>query len=51
VRQSALALRFPNHWRDHRIIDTCSDAWNWLIDQTGVIRSLCSYAWLEQVSN
>jgi transposase len=33
------------------IVDTCCDAWNWLLDQTGRIRSLCSYPWLEPVSN
>ena len=33
------------------IVDTCCDAWNWLLGQTGRIRSLCSYPWLEQVSN
>jgi hypothetical protein len=30
---------------------TCCDAWNWLLGQTGRIRSLCSYPWLERVSN
>ena len=50
------------HLRDNRlthcvfqtpgeIVDTCCDAWNWLLRQTGRIRSLCSYPWLEQVSN
>jgi transposase len=50
------------HLRDNRlshcvfqttgeIVDTCCDAWNWLLDQTGCIRSLCSYPWLERVSN
>ena len=50
------------HLRDNRlshcvfqttgeIVDTCCDAWNWLLGQTGRIRSLCSYPWLEQVSN
>jgi putative transposase len=33
------------------IIDTACQAWNWLLDQTGAIRSLCSYPWLEQVSH
>jgi transposase len=33
------------------IVDTCCDAWNWLLGQTGRIRSLCSYPWLERVSN
>ena len=32
-----------------QIIDTCCDAWNWLLAETGRIRSLCSYPWLEQV--
>ena len=50
------------HLRDNRlshcvfqttgeIVDTCCDAWNWLLDQTGRIRSLCSYPWLGQVGN
>jgi hypothetical protein len=50
------------HLRDNRlthcvfqttgeIIDTCCDAWNWLLGQTGHIRSLCSYPWLERASN
>ena len=50
------------HLRDNRlshcvfqttgeILDTCCDAWNWLLRQTGRIQSLCSYPWLEQVSN
>jgi hypothetical protein len=32
------------------IIDTCCDAWNWLLTETGRIRSLCSYPWFEQVN-
>ena len=32
------------------IVDTCCDAWNWLLGQTGRIQSLCSYPWLERVS-
>jgi len=50
------------HLRDNRlshcvfqttgeIVDTCCEAWNWLLGQTGRIRSLCSYPWLEQVSD
>lgn len=50
------------HLRDNRlshcvfrstdeIIDACCDAWNWLLNETGRIRSLCSYPWLQQVSN
>jgi transposase len=50
------------HLRDNRlshcvfqttdeIVDTCCDAWNWLLGQTGRIRSLCSYPWLERVSD
>ena len=50
------------HLRDNRlshcvfrttgeIVDTCCDAWNWLLGQTGRIRSLYSYPWLERVSN
>jgi hypothetical protein len=50
------------HLRDNRlshcvfqttgeIVDTCCEAWNWLLGQTGRIRSLCSYPWLERVSN
>ena len=50
------------HLRDNRlshcvfqttegIIDTCCEAWNWLLAETGRIRSLCSYPWLEQVSS
>jgi hypothetical protein len=27
------------------------EAWNWLLAETGRIRSLCSYPWLEQVSS
>ena len=49
------------HLRDNRlthrvfrttdeIIDGCCDAWNWLLAETGRIRSLCSYPWLPQVS-
>ena len=49
------------HLRDNRlshcvfqttdgIVDSCCEAWNWLIAETGRIRSLCSYPWLEQVS-
>jgi hypothetical protein len=33
------------------IIDTCCDAWEWMLDQTGRLRSLCSYPSLELVSN
>jgi hypothetical protein len=33
------------------IIDTCCEAWNWLLAKTGRIRSLCSCPWLKQVSN
>jgi transposase len=32
-----------------QILDTCCDAWNWLLAETGRIRSLCSFPWLEQV--
>jgi len=32
------------------IIDACCDAWNRLLAETGRIRSLCSYPWLEKVS-
>jgi transposase len=32
------------------IIDACCDAWNGLLTETGRIRSLCSYSWLEKVS-
>ena len=50
------------HLRDNRlshcvfqttgeIVDTCCDAWNWLLGQTGRIRSLCSYPWIERVSS
>jgi transposase len=50
------------HLRDNRlshcvfqttgeIADTYCDAWNWLLGQTGRIRSLSSYPWLEQVSD
>jgi transposase len=50
------------HLRDNRlshcvfqttgeIVATCCDAWNWLLSQTGRIPSLCSYTWLERVSN
>jgi transposase len=49
------------HLRDNRlshcvfqttegIINSCCKAWNWLLAETGRIRSLCSYPWLEQVS-
>jgi len=31
--------------------DGCCDAWNWLLAQTGRIRSLCSYPWLSRVSD
>ena len=31
------------------IIDACCDAWNGLLAETGRIRSLCSYPWIEQV--
>jgi transposase len=33
-----------------QIIDACCDAWNALLAETGRIRSLCSYPWLEKVS-
>jgi hypothetical protein len=33
------------------IIDTCCEAWNWLLAETGRIRSLRSYPWLKQVSS
>jgi putative transposase len=50
------------HLRDNRlthcvfrttddIIDGCCDAWNWLLGETGRIRSLCSYPWLSRVSD
>src|SRR5262245_31932306 len=50
------------HLRDNRlshcvfqttgeIVDTCCDAWNWLLGQTGRIRSLCSYPCLKPVSD
>jgi hypothetical protein len=50
------------HLRDNRlshcvfrttdeIIDSCCAAWNWLLSETGRIRSLCSYPWLPQVDN
>ena len=50
------------HLRDNRlthrvfrttdeIIDSCCEAWNWLLGQTGCVRSLCSYPWLTQVGN
>jgi transposase len=50
------------HLRDNRlshcvfqttegIIDACCEAWNWLLAETGRIRSLCSDPWLEQVSS
>jgi transposase len=32
------------------IIDACCDAWNGLLTETGRIRSLCSYPWLQKVS-
>jgi transposase len=32
------------------IIDACCDAWNALLAETGRIRSLCSYPWIEKVS-
>jgi len=32
------------------IIDACCEAWNDLLAETGRIRSLCSYPWLEKVS-
>jgi putative transposase len=32
------------------IIDACCDAWNTLIGETGRIRSLSSYPWLQKVS-
>jgi transposase len=28
------------------IVDSCCAAWNWLLGETGRIRSLCSYPWL-----
>jgi transposase len=50
------------HLRDNRlshcvfqtpgeIVATSCDAWNWLLGQTGRIRSLCSHPWLEGVGN
>jgi len=32
------------------IIDACCDAWIGLLAETGRVRSLCSYPWLEKVS-
>jgi putative transposase len=32
------------------IMDACCDAWNALLAETGRIRSLCSYPWIEKVS-
>jgi transposase len=32
------------------IIDACCDAWNRLLAETGRIRSLCSYPWIEKVT-
>ena len=32
------------------IIDACCDAWNALLAETGRIRSLSSYPWIEKVS-
>jgi hypothetical protein len=32
------------------IIDACCDAWNGLLTETGRIRSLCSYPWVQKVS-
>ena len=32
------------------VVDSCCAAWNWLLGQTGRIRSLCSYLWLAPVS-
>jgi hypothetical protein len=32
------------------IIEACCDAWNGLLIETGRIRSLCSYPWLQKVS-
>ncbi len=50
------------HLRDNRlshrvfrttdeIIDSCCDAWNWLLAETGRIRSRGSYPWLQRVAN
>ena len=49
------------HLRDNRlshcvfqttgeIVDTRCDAWNWPLGQTGLIRSLYFYPWIERVS-
>jgi len=32
------------------ILDACCDAWNDLLAETGRIRSLCAYPWLQRVS-
>ena len=32
------------------IIDACCNAWNGLLAETGRIKSLCAYPWLEKVS-
>ncbi len=48
------------HLRDNRlshrvfrtteeIVDSCCAAWNWLLGETGRIRSLCSYPWFTRV--
>jgi transposase len=37
--------------RRPRRSSTCCEAWNWLLAETGCIRSLCSYPWLIQVSS
>jgi putative transposase len=33
-----------------QVIDACCDAWNHLLTETGRIKSLCSYPWLQKVS-
>jgi hypothetical protein len=59
---SVLIERLWLHLRDNRlshcvfqttgeIVDTCCDAWNWLLGQTGRIQSLRFYPWLERVSD
>lgn len=33
------------------VIDACSNAWNWLVDQPGRITSICQEHWFPQVND
>jgi hypothetical protein len=39
-------------WRTYQdILEACCQAWNALLEETGRIRSLCSFDWAQPVSS